>query len=115
MRSTNPPRKAEEPAGSSPRASHPGDKPSAATGERHIETPAAAKGVEIFPPRKRSEKNPAAEGGAERILRTLSLDDMLDQWRTLDRRIAALGDEFADTARNDPAARRLATIPVSAC
>jgi transposase len=41
----------------------------------------------------------------------LLLDDMLDQWRGLDRRIAALGDEFAEIARNDPAARRLATIP----
>jgi len=41
----------------------------------------------------------------------LLLDDMLDQWRTLDRRIVALDDEFADMARNDPAAHRLATIP----
>jgi transposase len=41
----------------------------------------------------------------------LLLDDMLDQWRGLDRRIAALGDEFAEIARNDPAARRLTTIP----
>src|SRR6202140_2647735 len=41
----------------------------------------------------------------------LLLDDMLDQWRGLDRRIVALDDEFADMARNDPAARRLATIP----
>src|SRR5580693_1972719 len=41
----------------------------------------------------------------------LLLDDMLDQWRGLDRRIAALDDEFAGMARNDPAARRLATIP----
>jgi transposase len=41
----------------------------------------------------------------------LLLDDMLDQWRGLDRRIAALDDEFAEMARNDPAARRLATIP----
>src|SRR5215469_6677135 len=41
----------------------------------------------------------------------LLLDDMLDQWRGLDQRIAALGDEFAEMARNDPAARRLATIP----
>ena len=41
----------------------------------------------------------------------LLLDDMLDHWRGLDRRIAALGDEFAEIARNDPAARRLATIP----
>jgi transposase len=36
---------------------------------------------------------------------------MLDQWRALDDRIMALGEEFADMARNDPAARRLATIP----
>jgi transposase len=41
----------------------------------------------------------------------LPLDDMLDQWRGLDRRISALDDEFAAMARNDPAARRLATIP----
>ncbi len=39
------------------------------------------------------------------------LDDMLDQWRALDARIAALDDEFADMPRKDPAARRLATIP----
>jgi len=41
----------------------------------------------------------------------LLLNDMLDQWRALDTRITALDDEFADMARNDPAARRLATIP----
>jgi transposase len=41
----------------------------------------------------------------------LLLDDMLDQWHALDKRIAALDDEFGDMARNDPAARRLATIP----
>jgi transposase len=41
----------------------------------------------------------------------LLLDDMLDQWRGLDRRISALDDEFAAMARNDPAARRLVTIP----
>ena len=35
---------------------------------------------------------------------------MLDQWRALDRRIAALDDEFAEMARHDTAARRLATI-----
>ena len=39
------------------------------------------------------------------------LDDMLDQWRALDARIKALDDEFAEMARNDPASRRLATIP----
>ena len=41
----------------------------------------------------------------------LPLDDMLDQWRGLNCRIAALDDEFAAMARNDPAARRLATTP----
>jgi transposase len=41
----------------------------------------------------------------------LLLDDMLDQWRALDARITAFDNEFADMARNDPAARRLATIP----
>ena len=36
---------------------------------------------------------------------------MLDQWRALDERITALENEFAEMACNDPAARRLATIP----
>ena len=39
------------------------------------------------------------------------LDDMLCQWRALDERIMALDEEFTEMARNDPAARRLATIP----
>src|ERR687897_1170421 len=39
------------------------------------------------------------------------LDDMLDQWSALDARIKALDDEFAEMARTDAAARRLATIP----
>jgi len=41
----------------------------------------------------------------------LLLADLLDQWHALDSRIAALGEEFTEMARNDPAARRLATIP----
>ena len=41
-------------------------------------------------------------GLGERVRRLL--DEMLDQWRALD-------DEFAEMARRDPAARRLATIP----
>ncbi len=41
----------------------------------------------------------------------LLLNDMLDQWRALDTPITALDDEFAEMARNNPAARRLATIP----
>jgi transposase len=39
------------------------------------------------------------------------LTDMLEQWCDFDRRIEALDDEFAEMARADPAARRLATVP----
>jgi transposase len=39
------------------------------------------------------------------------LADMAEQWRQLDERITAFDEEFAGMARNDPAARRLATIP----
>ena len=51
------------------------------------------------------------ERGATRARVRALLDDMLAQWRELDRRIEALDDEFAEMARSDPAARRLATIP----
>ena len=50
------------------------------------------------------------EGGVGTRVRLL-LDDMLDQWRALDTRIKVLDDEFAAMARNNPASRRLATIP----
>ena len=39
------------------------------------------------------------------------LDDMREQWRELDRRIADIDKEFAEHARHDETARRLATIP----
>jgi transposase len=39
------------------------------------------------------------------------IEDMRAEWRELDRRIAAFDNEFAAQARNDPAARRLSTIP----
>jgi transposase len=54
-----------------------------------------------------SDPDDCAVGPRVRLL----LNDMLDQWHVLDKRITALDDEFADMARNDPAARRLATIP----
>jgi transposase len=54
-----------------------------------------------------SEPDGADVGPRVRLL----LDDMLDQWRTLDRRITALDNEFAEMARTNAAARRLATIP----
>ncbi|MDX6752192.1 transposase, partial [Geminicoccaceae bacterium 1502E] len=37
--------------------------------------------------------------------------DAQAEWRALDRRIASLDEELAELARNDPAARRLGTIP----
>jgi len=52
-----------------------------------------------------------SDGGGVGPRVRLLLEDMLDQWRALDERITTLDDEFADMARNDPAARRLATIP----
>jgi hypothetical protein len=62
MRSSKQPPKAKEPlrriSGSPRRVSPPGDMPSVAPAERHIETPVSAKGVEIFPAGKRSEKMP---------------------------------------------------------
>jgi transposase len=39
------------------------------------------------------------------------IEDMRAEWRELDRGIAAFDSEFAAQARNNPAARRLATIP----
>jgi len=39
------------------------------------------------------------------------IDDMRAEWLELDRRIATFDNEFAACARNDAAARRLATIP----
>jgi transposase len=55
----------------------------------------------------------SAQGDASGLGRRIRLlhEDMLDQWRALDARIKALDDEFAEMARSDPAARRLATIP----
>ncbi len=38
-------------------------------------------------------------------------EDMAEQWHRLDECIASLGEKFAGMAHNDPAARRLATIP----
>ena len=38
------------------------------------------------------------------------IEDMREEWRVLDRRIAAFDDEFASRAKNDERARRLATI-----
>ncbi|MFZ0495242.1 MAG: IS110 family transposase [Methylocella sp.] len=39
------------------------------------------------------------------------IEDMREEWRVLDRRIAAFDDEFAAHAKSDDAARRLAAIP----
>jgi transposase len=52
---------------------------------------------------------PAAVALSSRI--QALIDDMRAEWAALDRRIAAFDDEFADQARTNEAARRLATIP----
>jgi transposase len=39
------------------------------------------------------------------------IEEMREEWRVLDRRIAAFDDAFAARAKNDAAARRLAAIP----
>ena len=55
---------------------------------------------------------PEPESDAALSLRIRQLiEDMRAEWRELDRRIAAFDNEFAAQARNNPAARRLATIP----
>ena len=60
---------------------------------------------------------PRGDAGAGNARPSLSprmrqlIEDMRAEWRELDRRIAAFDNEFAAQARNDPAARRLATIP----
>lgn len=54
----------------------------------------------------------AAEGEVPLSSRTRQLvEDMRAQWAELDRRIEAFDDEFAVCAKEDGAARRLATIP----
>jgi len=56
---------------------------------------------------QRVEEGESGLGGRVQLL----LADLGEQWRELDRRIEAFDDEFAEMARNDPAARRLATVP----
>ena len=52
---------------------------------------------------------PAGAGLSARI--RLLLADMRAEWAELDRRIGAFDEEFAASARQDEAARRLATVP----
>lgn len=51
------------------------------------------------------------EGGALSPRIRLLIEDLRAEWRQLDERIAAFDAEFAKMAREDEAARRLATIP----
>ena len=76
------------------------------------------RGIVVAQGRQRLEKHLALmldEGAAPPSTlssRTLLLiGDMRQEWRDLDRRIAALTAEFLARAREDEAARRLATIP----
>jgi transposase len=73
------------------------------------------RGIVIAQGRRNLERELDAMLGEENGLkvspRMRLLMDMREEWRVLDRRIAAFDDEFAARAKNDEAARRLATIP----
>lgn len=53
-------------------------------------------------------EDPDVELGARMMER---VGEMREEWRELDRRIAALDDEFTVKAREDEVARRLVSIP----
>jgi transposase len=74
------------------------------------------RGVTVAQGRRKLEQHLAAmfDAGSDtsvgpRMCRLI--DDMRAEWLELDRRIAALDNEFAACARSDAAARRVATIP----
>ena len=73
---------------------------------------AVAKGRRALEQRLAEMLDDAAEAPATLSPRTRALiEDMRLEWSELDRRIAALTAEFVARAREDQAARRLATIP----
>lgn len=71
----------------------------------------------VLPPRRRAVAawlDALGEPGAPDCLSPrirLLVDDMRSEWAELDRRIALFDEEFAESARQDEAARRLATVP----
>jgi transposase len=73
------------------------------------------RGIVMPQGRRKLERQLATEGAD--ALKSLSprvrelVEDMRRQWAELDRRIAGFDEEFAAHARQDAAARRLATIP----
>jgi transposase len=74
------------------------------------------RGIVIAQGRRNLERELDAMLGEENGLKVsprmrLLIEDMREEWRDLDRRIAAFDDKFAARAKNDEAARRLATIP----
>jgi len=74
------------------------------------------RGTVIAPGRRNLERELDAtlceeEGLAVSQRLLMLIKDMREEWRVLDSRITAFDDEFAARAKNDEAARRLATIP----
>jgi transposase len=74
------------------------------------------RGTVIAQGRRNLERELDAMLGEENRLKVsprmrLLIEDMWEERRVLDRRITAFDDEFAARAKNDAAARRLATIP----
>jgi len=71
----------------------------------------------VLPQRRRSVAawvdTPTAEGESDPLSSRIRLlvADMRAEWAELDRRIAVFDEEFAASARQDEAARRLATVP----
>ena len=74
--------------------------------ERGITVPKGRRKLEQHLPAIMQEE----ENGLGARIRLL-IEDMRAEWRELDRRIAAFDDEMASNAKEDEAARRLATIP----
>jgi transposase len=71
------------------------------------------RGITVAQGRRRLERDLGqllAEAALSPRMRLL-VEDMQAQWRDLDRRITAFDEEFAQRARTDQAARRLASIP----
>jgi len=75
--------------------------------ERGIVLPQRRRAVAVWVDAPRDENTPDCLSPRIRLLVT----DMRAEWAELDRRIAAFDEEFAASARQDEAARRLATVP----
>lgn len=81
----------------------------------HLRALLLERGIVVAKGRRRLEERLVelidGEHGALSPRMRLLVEDLRAEWRTLDTRIAAFDAEFARMAREDEAARRLATIP----